>query len=184
MSLTIVSDLIGVLHQDERFDDWWVGPSVQVPLLDQHSLPITFTELLAEETADFLIDADVALANFFTIGMDQREAIAPYIWQNCKEFLDAIGYDEDDQALWDIKEAQEIWTFVDFRNIYVKRRHHRDQDIYIRLDGECEWEREHGLQLVFRQGKKLTRVSQIDGHLTEADAYGKVDAQDELLSQF
>ena len=49
---------------------------------------------------------------------------------------------------------------------------------------ECEWEQEHGLQLVFRQGKKLTRVSDQDGHLTKADAYGIPDNEDKLLSAF
>ncbi|MBX2877310.1 MAG: hypothetical protein KTR30_34635 [Saprospiraceae bacterium] len=184
MSLSIVSRVIGVLHQDKRFDDWWEGPTVPIPLLDQHSLPVTFTNLSADETSAFLLDADAALSNFLNIGTDYKEIMAPHIWQNCKEFLEAIGYEEEDQALWDIKQAHEIWSFVDFRNIYVERRHRRDQDIYISLQGECEWEREHGLQLVFRQGRKLTRVSQIDGHLTEADAYDTADAQDELLSAF
>lgn len=184
MSLTIVSRVIGVLRQHQEFDDWWEGPSISIPFLDQQNLPITFTGLPADETLDFLLDADAALSNFLSIGMDQRTTMAPHIWQNCKDFLDAIGYEEEDQALWDIKDAHEIWPFVDFRNIYVERRHRRDQDIYISLQGECEWEQEHGLQLVFRQGKKLTRVSQIDGHLTEADAYDKADAQDDLLSAF
>ncbi len=184
MSLTIVSRVIGVLRQDERFDDWWEGPSVPIPLLDQKPLPVTFINLSADETLDFLLDADIALTNFLAIGRDSSAALAPHIWQNCKEFLEAIGYEEEDQALWDIKHAHEIWPFVDFRNVYVERRHRRDQDIYISLKGECEWEQEHGLQLVFRQGKKLTRVSQIDGHLTESDAYNKADTQDELLSAF
>lgn len=28
---------------------------------------------------------------------------------------------------------------------------------------ECEWENEHGLQLIFKDGKSLTRVSSVDG---------------------
>lgn len=48
----------------------------------------------------------------------------------------------------------------------------------------CDWEYEHGLQFVFRQGRVLTRVSAEDGHLTEADAYDKPDSKDKLLSQF
>lgn len=37
---------------------------------------------------------------------------------------------------------------------------------------------------MFRQGKKLTRISDQDGHLTEADAYDKPDEEDELLSHY
>lgn len=47
----------------------------------------------------------------------------------------------------------------------------------------CEWEEEHGLQLVFKEGKKLTRISGYDGHITAADAYDIPDEQDELLSK-
>jgi len=77
-----------------------------------------------------------------------------------------------------------IWNFVYPSEIYVSRRQHNDKDIYIILACECEWEREHGLQLALRQGKKLTRVSDQDGHLTEADAYDKSDSEDSLLSAF
>jgi hypothetical protein len=40
------------------------------------------------------------------------------------------------------------------------------------------------LQLVFRQGRQLTRVSGQDGHLTHADAYNVPDSEDALLSSF
>ncbi len=98
--------------------------------------------------------------------------------------LEAIGYDEADQSLKDITDPNEIWNFVHPSKIYVSRRHRRDKDIYIHITCRCDWEEEHGLQLVFRQGKKITRVSDIDGHLTESDAYDKADEDDELLSEF
>jgi hypothetical protein len=80
-----------------------------------------------------------------------------------------------------IKDKNEIWNFVYPSDIFVSRRHRRDKDIYITLACECEWNKEHGLQFVFRQGKKLTRISNQDGHLTEADAYDKPDSKDKLL---
>lgn len=184
MSLTIVSRVIGELRQDQSLDDWWEGPKVPIPLFDQLPLKITFTGLPPDETLDFLLDADITLSNFLNIGPELREQIAPLVWQNCKDFLEAIGYDEQDKTLWEIKEANQIWNFVEFQDVYLERRHRRDRGIYVRISGACEWEQEHGLQLVFRQGKKLTRVSTIDGSLTEADAYNKPDAQDDLLSAF
>lgn len=54
--------------------------------------------------------------------------------------------------------------------------------LYVQVACACEWE--HGLQLAFRQGKKLTIISDQDGHLTEADAYDIPDEDDELLSRF
>ncbi|MGK0365192.1 MAG: hypothetical protein ACI85O_002257 [Saprospiraceae bacterium] len=49
-------------------------------------------------------------------------------------------------------------TYVYPQDIYVTRRHQSDKDIYLNIDCECEWEQEHGLQLVFRQGKQLTKI--------------------------
>ena len=105
-------------------------------------------------------------------------------YQNCMDFLEMIEYDEADEPLRQIKDKNDIWYFIEPTQILVQRRRCNDQDIYITLGCECAWEREHGLQFVFRQGKRLTRISTIDGHLTEADAYGISDEMDELLSQF
>lgn len=38
--------------------------------------------------------------------------------------------------------------------------------LHVVLGCECAWEPEHGLQLVFRDGRRLTRISQFDGDLT------------------
>lgn len=56
--------------------------------------------------------------------------------------------------------------------------------MYVAVDCRCDWEEEHGLQLVFRQGRMLTRVSDQDGHLTEAHAYGRVDEPDALMAKY
>lgn len=43
---------------------------------------------------------------------------------------------------------------------------------YLSLEGEVSWEPERGLQLVFEDGQRVCRVSQYDGHVTVAHAYG------------
>jgi uncharacterized protein DUF6985 len=43
---------------------------------------------------------------------------------------------------------------------------------YLSFEGEVTWEPEHGLQLVFEDGVRLCKVSQYDGHVTVAHAYG------------
>jgi hypothetical protein len=78
----------------------------------------------------------------------------------------------------------EIWTLVNPSEIYLNRRDRKDKDIYLVVSCGCDWEEEHGLQLVFRQGKKLTRISGHDGHITESDAYDTPDDEDLLLSSF
>lgn len=184
MSNQITSQVLGQLVQDEQFPDWWKKEEVPVPFFDGKKLPVIFLDFEPEDDSAFLAEADKALANFFALDKSYRESISHLVYKNCRDFLEAIGFDEDYQDMWDIEDKNEIWQFVHPEEIYVSRRPYNDKDVYVQVTCECDWEQEHGLQLVFRQGKKITRVSDQDGHLTEADADAKPDEQDELLSQF
>jgi hypothetical protein len=145
---------------------------------------VTFTDFEPEDDKTFIEEADHALTNFLSLSNNDRKAISELAYNNCMEYLDAVEPDEVENGLKQISDKNEIWNFIQPTEIFISRRHRRDNDIYLSIDCECEWEQEHGLQLVFRQGKKLTRISSIDGHLTEADAYDKPDEKDELLSKF
>jgi hypothetical protein len=118
------------------------------------------------------------------MGDNERLGISDLVYKNFKTIISEVDYPYWSDTLRQTKEATEIWKFVQPTGITVSRRPYGEQDIFIDISCECEWEEEHGLQLVFRQGKKLTRVSQIDGHLTDADAYDIPDSEDELLSKF
>ena len=184
MSNQITSQVLGSLMQDKSFPDWWKSEEVPIPLFDGKKLPVIFMDYEPKADESFVSKADEALTSFFALGESYRESISHLIFKNCREFLEAVGFDEADQALRDINDENEIWRFVHPSEIYVTRRPYKDQDMYVQIACECDWEQEHGLQLVFRQGRKLTRVSNQDGHLTEADAYDKPDEEDELLSKF
>jgi hypothetical protein len=47
----------------------------------------------------------------------------------------------------------------------------------MRLECECDWEPEHGLQIVVRHGASVTKVGQFDGHLTNAADYARDDLE-------
>ncbi|MFA1544590.1 DUF6985 domain-containing protein, partial [Actinomadura monticuli] len=40
------------------------------------------------------------------------------------------------------------------------------------LECECDWEQEHGLQMVFRDVRTVTKIGPCDGHLTNSAAWG------------
>jgi hypothetical protein len=184
MSKQIHSQAIGQLKQDDKWPDWWHSTPVPIPFFDSLALPVIFLDYEPADDETFLSEADAALNHFFTLGKTYRLSISHLVYKNCKDFLEAIDYDEMDQPLHDIKNEEEVWQFVRPTTVYVSRRHYGDKDVYVQVSCECDWEIEHGLQLVFKQGKKITRVSGHDGHVTDADAYGKPDSDDELLSQF
>jgi len=184
MNKEIISKIIGRLKQEDSFPDWWKSEEIVIPFFDNDKLTITFMDFAPEHDKAFIDEADQALTNFLKLNADYRNLISELAYNNCMDFLDAVGFDEADEPLRQIKNKNEIWNFIQPTEIYVTRRPYKDQDIYVFIACECDWEQEHGLQLVFRQGKKLTRISDQDGHLTEADAYDKPDEDDELLSRF
>lgn len=184
MSKEIISKIIGRLKQEDRFPDWWKSEEIEIPFFDNEKLTITFMDFEPDHDKKFIDEADQALINFLKLNLSDRNLISDLAYQNCMDFLDAVVFDEADEPLRQIKNHNEIWEFIQPTEIYITRRPYKEQDIYVQVACECDWEQEHGLQLVFRQGKKLTRISEQDGHLTEADAYDKSDEEDELLSRF
>jgi hypothetical protein len=184
MEKEIISKIIGRLKQEDSFPDWWKSEEIAIPFFDNDKLTITFMDFELEHDKTFIDEADQSLRNFLKLNSDDRNLISELAYKNCMNFLDAVEFDEADEPLRQINNKNEIWKFIQPTEIYISRRHRRDNDIYLQVACECDWEQEHGLQLVFRQGKKLTRISNQDGHLTEADAYDKPDEKDELLSRF
>jgi hypothetical protein len=166
------------------FPDWWESGLVSIPFFDGEKLKITFMNFLPQDDPKFIEEADTALSNFLKLGTIHRDSYSELIYKNYSECLD--GLDDEDRMLESLEfgSVQELWGFVEPGEIFVSRRNNNDMDIYIDISCECKWEEEHGLSLVFRQGKMLTRVSQHDGELTDADAFGKPDADDELLAKF
>lgn len=184
MRKEITSKIIGQLLQEEQFEGWWKSTEIKIPFFENKKLSVTFMDCIPEVDSTFIEEADIALTNFLKLTYDDRISISELAFRNCIDFLDVIIYDEADEQLRQINNHNDIWNFIHPTEIYVSKRPYKEKDIYLMVACECDWEQEHGLQLIFKQGKKLTRISEQDGHLTEADAYDKPDEDDELLSRF
>jgi hypothetical protein len=166
------------MKEDKDIPTWWRSEPVNVPMFENIALPFVLT---IEKDVDELLKnkIETAINNFLNLNPNYRTELSDLVYENYKDMLSS-----SDITPLDIKVASDIWQYVHPEEVYISQRNRRDDDVYIQLTCECDWEEEHGLQLIFRQGKKLTRVSQQDGHLTESDAYGKEDSQDWLLSNF
>jgi len=167
------SAVIGVLNNAD-FDDWWVSQPQKIGFLDDVEMNFTITDYNPNEDENFMDEADETIRNFMSKTLKDREATNAHVYRNCMDFLDAIGYDEADQHLWDIKDPQEIWNYVTPREIYVTREPYEGKGVYLRLTFSCEWEQEHGLQLVFNKSGKLVRVSDDDGHILGWQGHGMI----------
>lgn len=182
MSNQIVSSVIGLLTESSE-RDCWESALIEIPFFDDKKLPITFMDFNPKQDTMFIHEADEALTSFLAKTFRHRNSYSELVFKNYKECVNIIGEEIMPMELREIKSADEIWKFVYPTALFISRRHRNDLSIYLEVSCECAWEDEHGLNIVFRKGKDLIRVSQHDGHLTESDAYGTSDEEDELLSK-
>jgi hypothetical protein len=112
----------------------------------------------------------VAIANFLGLNESALKDAAPHVFQYYKDLEDDWkSYDDDFKP---IKSPDGVWAHVRFGSeLTVSRRGYGDKGIYISIECGCDWEEEHGMQIVFKNGLKVNKVGPFDGHLTNADAF-------------
>ena len=164
---------IGELRSHSDVPEWLMSSPIGVPYFD--GLPLSFI-------LDGLGDIDEreaaeAIESFLNLGPADRLAASPYVYKNYLSVADVV----DDEGLGcRIDSDAEVWRHVRPSEVFVSRRSRRDRAIYIQIPAECDWEPEHGLQIIYRRGSELSRVSEQDGHLTHADAYDLAEDQDRI----
>ena len=106
-----------------------------------------------------------ALRNFMELTPEDLKVAEPHLFAEFKQCEAAI-----DPTCLDvvISDSSEVWGELEFRSVNLMKP---DDKVYVQLAAECSWDPEHGIQLIFRNGKHLTRVSEQDGHYDECDPW-------------
>ena len=169
---------IGQLKTDKDVAEWLRSENVAVKIFDGKSL--TFVIDIKKDLDSALLNkVELAIQNFLNLDSSYRNEISNLVYENYQDMID-----HSDIKHLDVKKPSDIWNFIYPEEIFISQRSRRDEDIYIKVVCNCDWDKEHGLQLVFKNGLKITRVSSQDGHLTNSDAYDTPDSEDKLLSIF
>ncbi|MEM7168261.1 MAG: hypothetical protein AAF581_22635 [Planctomycetota bacterium] len=159
---------IGPVDRDDPTDPW-ISEGVPVPLLNaQH---VTF--IIDGYDEGFSSEYDEAIAAFLAappaLLQDAIPALFAYyldhkkLCEQADEPLDVVVSSPD-------RVLEHIY-FGD-TEVVVARRNEPDRSVYVSVSGGCDWETEHGLQVVFKGGSTVCKVGPYDGHFTNADAYG------------
>ena len=168
---------------DNTLTDWWYSKPVAIPFWDNIELPVVYV-FSPENDPEFIAAADTAIANFLNKTREDRLELTQLLKENCRHACTEKGIPEEDIRRFS-EDKYVIWNHVTFpETLHVVRRHRRDKDIYVQMGMDCPWDKKNGIQFIFRRGLRITRVSTHDGWLTEADAHGLLDAEDEMLSTF
>jgi len=142
-------------------------------LLDRLAAEAEFDE---EPTAEEEILRRQAIGGFIAGGAQLLDEATPFLWAYYHRT--AAEFTPEERARYGIPEipdSADIWEHVQFRHppwwslgggpLMPGRS-------YLSFEGEVSWEPEHGLQLVYEDGQRVCKVSQYDGHVTVAPAYG------------
>lgn len=152
---------IGSVRADQVIPEWLESESpVAVPLLEGEELPFVIGIDDLDET--LLPAVEESIASFLSLGTPHRLQVAEGFLRN---YRDAVAKGASDDLV--IEDAAGTWAHVRALRVNVLQGAVGDDAVYVQVAFDCDWEEEHGLQAVFRDGKELVRVSQEDGHMTE-----------------
>ena len=164
---------IGSVTKDDKLG-WYYSEPVAIPVLGGQECRIVIEAYDEDETKE---DFHTAITNFLSADQSVLKEAEPHIYQyydRCKEY-----YDPDDEEYVDIKSAGGIWSHVRLGNEPMfTRRAYGDKGIYVSIECGCDWEQEHGLQIVFKNGLKVNKIGPYDGHVTNSDAYADDSLED------
>jgi hypothetical protein len=165
---------LGKLERYPDIDEWLVSKPIAIPYMSGNQFQFVIEDIEYDSNKEEYISA---IRNFLSLEAKERDGASNYVFQQYKRFCELV--DEDDVMVY-IEDPEDVWAHVQPSEIHVSRRPRGDEGIYVQLLAECDWEVEHGLQLVFRNGNELSRVSEQDGHLTHSDAYALPESEDRI----
>ncbi|MFQ6398998.1 DUF6985 domain-containing protein [Nocardia sp. KC 131] len=160
---------LGTLTFDSELDGYRADP-IPVSVLGGSSCQLALTGYASDPTPE---DFHTAVSEFLALTPSALQAAAPSVFAYYRDVMDAVVADGDNDWYVEVASEDAVFDHVQFGDeLRVLRGHDGDQHVYVSLECECDWEQEHGLQIVFRDGRTVTKVGPYDGHLTNSRAYG------------
>ena len=161
--------LLGLLRRDDRFG-WYESEPKPVRFLGGQACRFVFDDYGSDEAEH--LEVRRAVQNALDAGPEILAAAEPYVVRYCEEML--VRYPDQFRPKVHLPRPSDVWSYVHFGSeLHVSRRADGDAEdgVYLSIECNCDWEPEHGMQLVLRDGRTVSKVSAYDGHLTNADAF-------------
>jgi len=101
-----------------------------------------------------------ALDKFLALGPEQKAGWTHQVALNCQYTCLRLEVDGLEPPL-QLRKRDAVWKHVRLRQVFVPR-HGSTRDRYVFVHGGCDWEEEHGLELLLKN-ERLFRVGQQEG---------------------
>lgn len=106
---------------------------------------------------------------FCSFDKSQLQEASVHVFEYYRDVAIEVGTHEPDFP--NISQPDQVWDFVTLTREPVVLREQAGEPWFVALENECAWEREHGLMLVLKEGRAVTKVSAYDGPLTNRRAF-------------
>ncbi|MEU5961976.1 hypothetical protein ABZ777_12305 [Micromonospora parva] len=164
-------DIPGLGTVFEDLDGWYRSEPVHVPALGDRVLNVIVNGYDDDPAKE---EFHTAIAAFLDVDDSVLKAAAPAIFDY---YQDVVSEATDGAVPVTISNPDEVWAHIHPVEAAVERDSFRDQHVYVTVECNCDWEPEHGLQIVLRDGRAVTKVGPYDGHLTNAAAFNRDDLE-------
>lgn len=145
---------LGEMRRVADTPEWLGSEPVRVELFEGKLLQFII-ETEEMDLASSWESIESAVAKFLALNGDRREGITELLYKNYEIYIQ--GWDSPPS---EVKIPSDLWRYVYPDNVYVRQRL-KDKDFYIVVWGECGWEPEHGLEMVFKHGDQIVSVGQV-----------------------
>jgi hypothetical protein len=172
MTLSRLQPPFGVLHWDEELG-WWRSEPFPLPIFEGKAARVRIDPDQPDDaSAPFAEDVIEAGRAFLSLQPNALDEVSDHAWA----YYDLMRRSWEDCPI--IPAGSRIWGHVTPVGMSIERR--EDGCAFVSVECDCDWEPEHGLQLVAQNGVRWVRVSDFSGHLTDGAAYA-CDALDEWM---
>ena len=157
---------IGPLTKDDRFE-WYYSEPMVIPVLGEQPSRFILDGYDEDPNRE---DFHSAIHNFLKIDQSVLKQCEEHVYRYYKDRNDDLEPGEEGYTV--IDSPGDVWDHIRLGcEPAVRRRAYGDKGIYVSVECGCDWEIEHGLQIVFKNGLIVNKVGPYDGHLTLSDAY-------------
>ena len=161
---------VGAVTAESRFPHTLLSKPLAVGMLDNTECTFEFPWYFQEPAPE---EIDTAVENFLSADKSVLMQSQDYIWNYYSDcYRDCIT--RDDQPLL-LQSRDQVWDHIQFGNRIKVRR--KGDAIYLSMECECDWNIDDGLQIVFKRGEVISRISAYDGHMTNASSWNDPSLQ-------
>lgn len=155
--------------------EWYRSEKLPVPVLGGKQCHFVVAGYDDDENK---ADYHAAIANFLSIDPSVLKKAEPHLYRYYESVLAYLDEDEVET----IDSPSDVWNHIELGDeALVGRRTEGDLGIYISLECGCDWEEEHGLQIVFKNGERVNKVGPYDGHFAHSDSFDDESLEDVIF---